>query len=200
MVKGGKDIDNNEYSLVSVIDETKREKLGDIRLEGEELEEMAVERSGTRLFVNMKTLKQIGIIDRNKRKVVATWPLPEAGVNTPMTIDEAHHRLFVGARVPSEVVVFDTDTGKVVARVPCVGDADDMSYDSAHKRIYVTGEEGFISVISQANSDHYQAIPKTKPPPGPRNSLFVPELNRFFVGAPNAGKQEAEVLVFQVQP
>jgi DNA-binding beta-propeller fold protein YncE len=161
---------------------------------------MAVERSGTRLFVNMKTLKQVGIIDRNKRKVVATWPLPEAGVNTPMTIDEGHHRLFVGARVPSEVVVFDTDTGKVVARVPCVGDADDMSYDSARKRIYVTGEEGFISVIAQADADHYEAIAKIKTRPGARNSLFVPELNRFFVGVPNDGKQEAEVLVFQVQP
>src|SRR5258708_8726783 len=141
MVKGGKDIDNNEYSLVSVIDETKREKLGDIRVEGAELEAMAVERSGTRLFVNMKTLKQVGIIDRNKRKVVATWPLPDAGVNTPMTIDEAHHRLFVGARVPSEVVVFDTDTGKVVARVPCVCDAHNMSYDSPRNHISLTAAQ-----------------------------------------------------------
>jgi DNA-binding beta-propeller fold protein YncE len=117
-----------------------------------------------------------------------------------MTIDEAHHRLFVGARVPSEVVVFDTDTGKVVARVPCVGDADDMSYDSARKRIYVTGEEGFISVIAQTDADHYEPIAKIKTRPNARNSLFVPELNRFFVGVPNDGKQEAEVLVFQVQP
>src|SRR6267378_2033595 len=68
IVNGGKDIDNNEFSLVSVIDATKRENVGDIRVEGAELEAMAVERSGTRLFVNMKTLKQIGIIDRNKRK------------------------------------------------------------------------------------------------------------------------------------
>jgi DNA-binding beta-propeller fold protein YncE len=200
IVNGGKDIDNNEFSLVSVIDATKRENLGDIRVEGAELEAMAVERSGTRLFVNMKTLKQVGIIDRNKRKVVATWPIPEAGVNTPMTFDEAHHRLFVGARVPSEVVVFDTDTGKVVARVPCVGDADDMSYDSARKRIYVTGEEGFISVIAQTDADHYQPIAKIKTRPNARNSLFVPELNRFFVGVPRDGNQEAEVLVFQVQP
>jgi hypothetical protein len=75
-----------------------------------------------------------------------------------------------------------------------------MSYDSAHKRIYVTGEEGFISVIAQVDADHYEAIAKIKTRPGARNSLFVPELNRFFVGVPNDGKQEAEVLVFQVQP
>jgi hypothetical protein len=38
--------------------------------------------------------------------------------------------------------VFNTDTGKVVATIPCVGNADDMSYDQARKRIYVTGEAG----------------------------------------------------------
>jgi hypothetical protein len=41
---------------------------------------------------------------------------------------------------------------------------------------------------------------KIKTRPGARNSLFVPELNRFFVGVPSAGQQEAEVLVFQVEP
>jgi hypothetical protein len=35
-----------------------------------------------------------------------------------------------------------------------------MSYDSARKRIYVTGEEGFISVIAQVDADHYEAIAK----------------------------------------
>ncbi len=42
---------------------------------------MAVEHSGARLFVNMKTLKQLGTIDRNKRQVISTWPIPGAGVN-----------------------------------------------------------------------------------------------------------------------
>jgi DNA-binding beta-propeller fold protein YncE len=200
IVNGGKDSGNTEYSLVSVIDTTNRKNIGDIHVGGGELEAMAVERSGARLFVNMKTLKQVGIIDRDKRQVVLTWPIPGAGVNTPMALDEARHRLFVGAREPAEVVVFDTDTGKVVAKIPCVGDADDMSYDPAHKRIYVTGDEGFISVIAQADADHYEPMAKIKTRPGARNSLFVPELNRFFVGAPSVGQQEAEVLVFQVEP
>ena len=43
---------------------------------------MAVKHSGTRLFVNMKTLKQVGTIDRNKRQVISTWPIPGAGINT----------------------------------------------------------------------------------------------------------------------
>jgi DNA-binding beta-propeller fold protein YncE len=197
---GGKDAGNNEYCLVSVIDTAHRKNIGDIRVNGAELEAMAVERSGTRLFVNMKTLKQVGIVDRNKLQVVSTWPIPEAGVNTPLALDETHHRLFVGAREPAEVVVFDTDTGKVIAKVPCVGEADDMFYDEARKRIYVTGDEGFISVIAQTDADHYEPMAKLKTRPGARNSLFVPELGRFFVTAPSEGQKGAELLVFQVEP
>src|SRR5882762_11030446 len=78
---GGKDAGNTEYCLVSVIDTANRKNIGDIRVDGAELEAMAVEHSGTRLFVNVKTLKQVGIIDRNKRQVISTWPIPGAGVN-----------------------------------------------------------------------------------------------------------------------
>src|ERR1700680_2600403 len=200
IVNGGKDSGNTEYSLISVIDTTNRKNIGNIRFGGGGCESMAVEHSGTRLFVNMKSLKQVGIIDRNKRQVISTWPIPGAGVNTPMALDEMHHRLFVGAREPAEVVVFDSDTGKVIAKVPCVGEADDLFYDEAHKRIYVTGDEGFISVIAQTDADHYEPMAKLKTRPGARNSLFVPELGRFFVAVPSEGKKEAELLVFQVEP
>jgi DNA-binding beta-propeller fold protein YncE len=197
---GGKDAGNTEYCLISVIDTANRKNIGDIRVAGAELEAMAVEHSGARLFVNMKTLKQVGIIDRNKLQVISTWPIPGAGVNTPLALDEMHHRLFIGAREPAEVVVFDTDTGKVIAKIPCVGEADDMFYDEARKRIYVTGDEGFISIIAQTDADHYEPLAKLRTKAGARNSLFVPELDRFFVAVPSEGQKEAELLVFQVEP
>jgi len=197
---GGKDAGNNEYCLVSVIDTANRKNIADIRVDGAELEAMAVEHSGTTLFVNMKTLKQVGVVDRKKLQVISTWPLPGAGINTPLALDEIHHRLFVGAREPAEVVVLDTDTGKVIAKIPCVGEADDLFYDEARKRIYVTGDEGFISVIAQADADHYEPVAKLRTRPGARNSLFVPELDRFFVAVPGEGQKEAELLVFQVEP
>lgn len=200
VVNGGKDVNNYQYSLVSVIDAVRRQDIADIKVGGAELEAMAVERSGTRLFVNMKTLKQVGIIDRSTEKVVSTWPLPSAGVNTPMTFDEGDHRLFVGARQPAEVLVFDTETGKIVGTVPCVGDADDMSYDSQRKRLYVTGEQGRITIIAQRDADHYEPVATLTTAKDARNSIFVPELNRFFVGVPREGQQEAKVLVFQVEP
>jgi DNA-binding beta-propeller fold protein YncE len=199
IANGGKDADNN-YSLISVIDTTDGKHVGDIRVESPELEAMAVERSGKRLFVNVKTHNQIGIIDLEKQQVVSTWPIPEAEVPTPMALDEDHHRLLVACRKPPRLVVFNTETGKVVASVPCGGGADDMYYDGARKRIYITGEEGLISIIGQTNPDRYEPIKTIPTAPLARNSLFVPELNQFFVAVPAKGEQKAKVLVFQVEP
>jgi hypothetical protein len=75
-----------------------------------------------------------------------------------------------------------------------------MFYDEARKRIYVTGDEGFISIITQTDADHYEPMAKLRTRPGARNSLFVPELDRFFVAVPSEGQKEAELLVFQVEP
>jgi DNA-binding beta-propeller fold protein YncE len=199
IANGGKDA-GNSYSLISVIDTTNGEHVGDIRVESPELEAMAVERSGKRLFVNIKTHNQIGIIDPEKQQVVSTWPIPDAKVPTPMALDEDHHRLLVACRTPPRLVVFNTETGKEVASVPCGGGADDLFYDGARKRIYITGEEGLISVIGQTDPDHYEAIKTITTGPLARNSLFVPELNQFFVAVPGKGEQKAKVLVFQAEP
>ena len=57
-----------------------------------------------------------------------------------------------------------------------------------------------VAGIAQADADHYEPLAKLKTRPGARNSLFVPELDRFFVAVPSEGQKEAELLVFQVEP
>jgi DNA-binding beta-propeller fold protein YncE len=184
IANGGKDTGNN-YSLISVIDTIDGGHVGDIRVESPELEAMAVERSGKRLFVNIKTHNQIGIIDPEKQQVVSTWPIPEAGVPTPMALDEDHHRLLVACRKPPRLVEFNTETRKVVASVPCGGGADDMYYDGARKRIYITGEEGLISIVGQINPDRYELI-KTLPTGRVISSGGVSRLmDALLVGAPD---------------
>jgi CheY-like chemotaxis protein len=46
----------------------------------------------------------------------------------------------------------------------------------------------------------YEVVATIPTAPQARNSLFVPQLKRFFVGVPGIGEQKAEVLVFQVEP
>ena len=45
--------------------------------------------------------------------------------------------------------VYDTTSGKEVGAFDIVGDTDDLWYDAARKRLYVSGGEGFIDVFQQ---------------------------------------------------
>jgi DNA-binding beta-propeller fold protein YncE len=184
---------------LGIIDARNGKRLGEIGLAGHP-ESFQLETSGTRIFVNVPAAGHIAVIDREKRSVVSKWPLAGAEANFPMTLDETHHRLFVTCRMPPQVIVFDTASGKVVARLPVVGDADDMFYDSSRGRIYVTGGEGFISIIEQRDPDHYSLIAKIPTASGARTSLFVPELGRLYLAVPHRGRQGAEIRVYQAQP
>jgi len=108
--------------------------------------------------------------------------------------------LFIVCRTPAEVLVLDTESGKVIARIPCVGHADDAWFDAAHKRIYITGGEGFISVIEQEDVNHYQRIAQIRSQAGGRTSLFVPELNRLYLAVWGRGGQPEELRVYEIRP
>ena len=141
----------------------------------------------------------ITVVDRTKRSVTTTWSI-DAQANFPMALDEADHRLFVVARRPPTLIVLDTEWGKQVASLPAVGDADDLFYDAVHKRIYISGGEGFIDIFSQRTPDLYQRVKRIPTAHGARTSLFVPELNRLYLAVPHRGNQKAEIRIYEVNP
>jgi hypothetical protein len=165
----------------------------------DKLQGIAVEQNGNRIFANMPTLKQIAVMDRERRVLLATWPIADAEGNTPLGLDEARHRLFLGTRRPAQLLVLDTATGKAVAKVDTNNDADDLFYDPAHRRIYVSCGEGFVDVIEQRDADHYRLIARVPTVAGARTSAFSAELNSFYLGVPRRGDQPAELRVFKVR-
>lgn len=164
-------------------------------------ESFQLEKSGPRIFVNIPSAGNIiDVVDRTQGKIVATWKPGDAQDNFPMDLDEANHRLFVACRTPPEVLVLDTDSGKIVARVPSVSHADDLWYDAAHKRAYVSGGEGFITVIGQDDVNHYRRIAQIKTLPGARTSFLVPQSKRLYLGIWGLGNHPAELRVYETQP
>lgn len=172
--------------------------IGDIKLPAHP-EAFALEQKGARIFVNVPKARQVVVIDRQKRSIVANWPITIAANNYPMALDEANHRLFIGCRQPARVLVLDTDTGRVVTHMDCVGDTDDVYYDARNKRVYASGGEGFISVFAQLDVDKYQPVARIPTAAGARTSLFVPALGRLYLAVPHRGNQKAEVRVFETQ-
>jgi DNA-binding beta-propeller fold protein YncE len=174
--------------------------LATIRLPGHP-ESFQLEASGPRIFVNIPSAGGvIDVVSRTARKVIATWTLDRAGANFPMALDEKDRRLFVTCRRPAEMLALDTQTGNVIARVPCAGDADDMWYDTARKRIYISGGRGLISVIGQQDVNHYRKIGEVATASGARTSQFVPSLNRLYLGVWGHGSAPEELRVYEILP
>ena len=162
-------------------------------------ESFRLEKTGTRLFVNVPDKEEIEVIDVVSRKVVARWPVTSAKDNFPMALDEAHHRLFVGTRTPPRLLVFDTESGKEIASAEIIGSSDDLFYDSARGRIYVLTSQGAIDVFRQRDADHYDHIARITTPAHTQTGLYVPEWGKLFAAVPNQGDQGAEIQVFEAK-
>jgi len=172
--------------------------LGEAKLAGHP-ESFQLERLGSRAFVNVPTADQIAVVDRSALKVIATWPVTSAKANFPMALDEENHRIFVGCRRPAKVLVYDTTTGKEVASFDIVGDTDDLFYDAARKRVYVSGGEGYIDVFQQQDGNRFARLAHVATAAGARTSLFVPDQNRLYLAVPHRGSQKAEIRIYEAR-
>jgi DNA-binding beta-propeller fold protein YncE len=185
---------------IGVFDATTNKKIEDFEV-GAHPESFQLEEKGPKIFVNLASISQIAVIDRNTRKI-EKWKLQSAGTNFPMALDEPHRRLFVAARKPARLLVLDMDTGKEVASLPGAIDTDDMSFDPDRKRIYVTSGEGFIFVYQQIDPDRYQRIAKIPTTIGARTSAYTGQVgkhNSFYLAVPARADRGAELWVYETR-
>jgi DNA-binding beta-propeller fold protein YncE len=159
-----------------------------------------VEDRGERVFVLVPEKAQVVVLDRKTRAQVAKWTIPGIQKNVALALDEKSHRLFLGVRTPATIVVLDSDSGAVLASVPTVATLDGLSFDSATRRIYTSGGEGFVDVTQQMDADHYERIAHIPTGPIARTSVFVPEWHRLYVAVPRDKERGAELRVFEVIP
>jgi hypothetical protein len=172
--------------------------LGEAKLAGHP-ESFQLERAGSRAFVNVPTAEQIAVVERTTMKVTATWPVAGAKSNFPMALDEPNHRLIVGCRRPAKALVFDTVTGKESGAFDIVGDTDDLFYDEARKRLYVSGGEGYLDVFQAQDGSRFSRIAHIATAAGARTSLFVPDQSRLYLAVPHRGNQKAEIRIYEAR-
>jgi len=197
-ITNGGDFANLDYTLLSIVNTDTDEHIADIKFNTGRLEHMVTEKSGPRLFITVPNKREVDVIDRNKRAVVATWPVSEGQFCVAADLDEAHRRFFVTCR-SGTLNVLDSDTGKTVVALPIAKGTDDVVYDPARKRIYVTSAEGFIEVFHQPDPDHYELIGKVPTGPMGKNLMLVNSLKRLYVAVPPTGTVEAKILVYSIQ-
>ncbi|HKE23447.1 MAG TPA: hypothetical protein VKB88_13865 [Bryobacteraceae bacterium] len=194
---GGRDAKSHSSSI-AIIDTATHKHLGDITIPAARIEGMDVDPSAGRLYVNMTSKEEVGVVDLNKRSLVETWSLDlEADANVPLRLDAANHRLFIATRTPTRFIVINADTGKVISNLQAGLNADDIFYDPANKRVYLSCGEGFTTVYQQEDADHYKFIARVTTGPDARNSFFSPELDLYFVPTVNRKNRNAALLVYR---
>jgi DNA-binding beta-propeller fold protein YncE len=199
VVNGGREA-HTPYSLISVVDTNASKKLRDIKINSNHVEAIVLEKSGPRMFCNITSLNAVGVLNRTKSALQATWPLPAGDTqNLAMALDEGNHRLFVVTRNPGKLVVLDSNSGKVIADLPSVNLVDDISYDAKQKRIYLAGDQ-FVDVFEQKDADHYALLAKVPGSFRAKTGTLVPEWNRYYLAVPHHENHDAEVRVYEVQP
>jgi YVTN family beta-propeller protein len=172
-------------------------KVADIKVDAHP-ESFQLEKNGPRMFVNLPNSHKVAVIDRTRAAVAASWTTDDAQSNFPMAFDEADGRLFIVCRKPAVLLVLDTKSGTVVAKLPTVGDSDDVFYNQKRKRIYASGGEGAIAVYQQQDAVHYSKISQLDTVKGARTSLFVPELGRLFLAVRQEGENVAAIRIYDV--
>jgi len=192
---GGGDV-HQTYSMLSVVDTTASQKLADLKIEGETLEAMALEKSTPKMYVNNRAKNQVSVVDREKRELLASWPVTLCKNNVAMALDEGNHRLFVACRT-GQIAVLDTQTGKEVTSFGITKGVDDITYDAADKRVYAASH-GAVDIFEQSSPDSYKSLGNISTGPMGRTARLVPELRRYFVAVPQHGTTNAKVLVFDV--
>jgi DNA-binding beta-propeller fold protein YncE len=184
---------------IGVLDAMTGRELGTVKLRGH-AEAFEVENGGARIYVNVPTAREIAVADWDRRTVIDRWSMQEYRDNFPMAFDKLHHRLFVVCRRPAQLLVIEPASGRMVAHLPVAGDADDVYYDEALRRVYVSGGQGVISVVDQTDANHYRLRSEIPTTPGARTSIFVPQLKRFYLAVPRRGVHTAEISVYTVNP
>jgi DNA-binding beta-propeller fold protein YncE len=128
---------DGESAAIGMIDATTNKRLDEEFKTGAHPESFQLETVGPYIYVNLPDLKQIAVINR-KTRAISRWNIT-LGANFPMALDEPDHRLVIASRAPARMAVFNTESGQLMTALPCAQDADDLYYDSARRRIYVTG-------------------------------------------------------------
>lgn len=185
---------------IAVIDAYTHKEITDYPLPAHP-ERFQIDSKNHRIYVNVPDAGRIDVIDMKRGKIVNDWKnkllsLPK--FNFPMALDTIHNRLFVGYRLPAEMVVLNSRNGKKMMSGTISGDPDDIFYDYATGRIYVSSGGGRIDIFSRIKNNTYSKIASIPSRRGARTSLLIPGLHLYLLAEPAIRNKEARLLVFSI--
>ena len=184
---------------LAVIDPIKMERVFSFKL-GSHPESFQLNKSGSRIYVNLPDQKALAMINR-KTGTVQKWSLPGNANSHALALDDDGDRLFTAALQPGRFAAIDASTGRTVAELPCIIGVDDLWFDQPRQRIYATGA-GAIDAFQRTSGDHYANIARIAIGAGAGSTslrLKTRTQDSLYVSSPNTLPQGgSQVLLYYV--
>lgn len=200
VVTGGKDVSMKE-SFLNAVSPITGKTYWATKFDSDHVEALAVESRGARIFINDTARNQLVVLDKATGRVLKSVKVKEAEQNAPIALDEATHRLFVVTRKPGKLIVMDADTLATIAEFKAPERTDQVTWDPVHRRVYVTGGEGYVSVVQQTDADHYSEIQRAPSGPGAKTAILAPGAKRLYVAqSPGDSKALGKLIWFDISP
>jgi len=182
VVTGGKDVPQKDSNLIE-LDPVTGTIIKSVHFDADHVEALAVEQNGPNLYINVTDKNYLAVIEKASGKILHQWKINEAEQNAPLAMDEATHRLFVVTRKPGKLIVLNADTGATVAVLKAPERTDQVTWDARNRRIYVTGGEGYTSVVEQVAPDSYREIARVTTAPGAKTATLDGAHQRLWIAA-----------------
>jgi len=162
-------------------------------------ESFQLEPGTPRIFVNLPAAGAIFVVDRLTGQKMASWPTEVARGNFAMALNATAAHVLAAFRDPAKLGVFASKDGARITSLDICGDADDLFVDQKRDRVYISCGDGSLDVLD-AKGTSYDRMARVATVPGARTSLFVPELDRFFLAVRAAEAAPASIWVFRPIP
>jgi YVTN family beta-propeller protein len=169
---------NGRSRDVTVIDAVTLTVVATVPLGGKP--EVAVADAEGRVFVNIEDTGEIVVLDKSGTRVEKRWPLKPCEEPTGLAIDAARQRLFAVCANHTMVVV-DATSGRLVSRLPIGAEPDGVEFDPASGRAFSSNGEGTVTVVREADPEHFSVVRTLATQPRARTLALDPASHLLYL-------------------
>jgi YVTN family beta-propeller protein len=140
----------------------------------------AVDEAAGRVYCNIEDKSEVAVIDADKHKVIAHWPLAPGEEPSGIALDARHHRLFSGCH-NKIMTMLDTETGKIITNVPIGAGVDGCAFDDATQFAFASCGDGTTTIAKEDAPNKLEVVQLLKTERGARTMALDARTHRIYL-------------------
>ena len=148
--------------------------------------EAAVADGHGRVYVNIASRSELGVIDARSRRLTALWPLAPCVDPSALAMDAVRQVLF--AACDNQIIVsVDARSGAVLGSVRSGDGTDALAFDGVTDTVFASNGEGTLTVAHEESSGQLKLVDTVPTAPNARTLALDPKTHRVFLLAGKFG-------------